>query len=263
MEIKPSLPSPEPVTRPPEQFVVFATPALDHNVTLGYFESAYNTIMELDRRGIAHAFFMLGGDPYLAKVRNLLVHHALKSYPAMTDFFFIDADMRWDPKGVVALLDAPFDVVAGVYPKKNDVLEFPAELDYSGDRLTEMGGFYKAVHIPTGFLRIKRHVLERMYDAEKSIYDDATGNAKDVRNIFEMGFAPDPQTPGKGKWWGEDYAWSEKWRAMGGEIWVYPDIMFGHRGGKTWNANYVESVNAFLEGRAKVVDIGTAKENAA
>lgn len=238
-----------------QQFVVFATPAFDHTLTLGYFKSAYLTNAALDKAGILHGYYMLGGDPYLAKVRNLLVEHCLRSYPTMTDFFFVDADVEWDPAGVLKLLEAPHDVVCGIYPKKNDITEFPCDLDFSTGALIEKDGFYKAIHVPTGFLRIKRHVLEKMIAVEPT-YDDGTGNLKAVHNVFEMGFSGERKPGGTGKWWGEDYAWSEKWLAMGGEIWVYPDIQFGHRGQKTWHANFNDSLKAYHEGQAKIVDTG-------
>jgi hypothetical protein len=32
----------------------------------------------------------------------------------------------------------------------------------------------------------------------------------------------------EGVWWGEDYAFSRRWREMGGEIWVVPDLDITH-----------------------------------
>ena len=34
-----------------------------------------------------------------------------------------------------------------------------------------------------------------------------------------------------GVWWGEDYAFSNRWRKAGGKIWVIPDMNIDHHGG--------------------------------
>jgi len=237
------------------QFVVFATPAFDHNVTIGYFKSATETGWLLTERGIAYGYHHIGGDPYLAKVRNLLVSECLRKYPQMTDFFFLDADIEWDAKAVLKLLDHPGDVVAGIYPKKNDVPEFPCELELVDGKLVEKDGWYKARAVPTGFLRIKRGVLERMA-AKVGTYIDGTGGGKEASNIFQMGYCADNEAAtGKGEWWGEDYAWCKTVHDDGGEIWVWPDIDFGHRGGKTWRNNFATTIKAFEAGQAKVVNM--------
>jgi hypothetical protein len=34
----------------------------------------------------------------------------------------------------------------------------------------------------------------------------------------------------EGLWWGEDYAFSRRWTALGEEIWVVPDLELTHHG---------------------------------
>lgn len=239
-----------------EQFVVFATPAFDHNVTLGYLGSMLQSERQLMDRGISSGHIYIGGDPYLAKVRNLLVARALETYPQMTDFFFLDADLEWDPSAILKLLDHPAAVVAGIYPKKNDTVEFPCELELTDDkRLISKDGWYKARSVPTGFLRIRRHIIDQMIQGCGK-YIDGTGGGTLCYNVFEMGYcADDEATLGRGAWWGEDFAWCKKLHNMGGEIWIYPDIDFGHRGGKGWRNNYSGSINAYEAGTAIVKDM--------
>ena len=117
--------------------------------------------------------------------------------------------------------------------------------------------------MPTGFLRIKRHVLDRMA-AVAGRYIDGTGHGVKAHNIFEMGYCPDNEKEtGLGEWWGEDFAWCRRWHNMGGEIWVYPDINFGHRGGKTWRANFNDSVQAFKSGKVKLKELSPVTDDAA
>lgn len=244
-------------------YVVFATPAFDHNVTLGYLKSTIETERLLAVHDIDRAHKVYGGDPYLAKVRNLLVATCLREHPQMTDFFFLDADIEWPAEAVLRLLEHPADVVAGIYPKKNDRTEFPCELqvDLETKKLIEKDGWYKARAVPTGFLRIKRHVLEKMV-AEAGKYIDGTGGGELSHNVFQMGFCADNvAASGMGEWWGEDYAWCRHWHGMGGEIWVYPDIDFGHRGQKTWRANFAPFVQAAMATTLKMEhDMSDPKE---
>ncbi len=225
-----------------ETFVLFATPTLTNQVCIEYLQSMLWTDWELGKRGINRAFKQLGGDPYLARVRNNLVSGALRDYPQMTDFFFIDDDVGWPPDAVLRLLDHPADVVAGIYPKKSDVPQFPCNLRTLEDgSLIEKHGFYLAEMVPTGFLRIKRHVLEKFVEISESYMDDdGSGGSHEVWNIFQMGYCAE-----NGKWWGEDYAFCHQWNKMGGEIWVYPDVDFSHRGGKKWVNNFGASVAAY------------------
>ena len=91
--------------------------------------------------------------------------------------------------------------------------------------------------MPTGFLRIKRHVLEKMAAASTKFKSLEDGVWKDYYNIFEMGPGSD------GQWYGEDDAFCRKWADMGGLIWVDPDIQFTHRGTKKWTAKLLDHLD--------------------
>jgi len=236
----------------PPQCVVFATPTLTNAVCTEFHRSMLETEWLLAANGIATAHKLVGGDPYLARVRNRLATDALVDVDNMTDFFFIDDDMGWEAEAVLRLLLHPAPVVAGVYPKKNDVTEFPCELDFTDEHLwIDDRGFYRARMVPTGFLRIKRHVLQRFAETS-AVYRDMDGNkgTRDTFNIFQMGHCAED-----GKWWGEDYAWCQMWGKMGGEIWVDPNIRFSHRGQKRWEANFIDSVRKFEAGLVPIVDV--------
>ncbi len=238
------------------QSVIFMTPAFDYNVTLGFLRSFYESAILLARAGINVDFQAIGGDPYLAKVRNLLVSVCLKNFPQATDFFFLDADIEWDPRAVLALVQRPEPIVAGIYPKKNDIWEFPAGVRMlpDGKSFQEKNGLLVADLVPTGFLRVKRHVYEEMA-AVSPQYKDGTGGGQICWNLFESGFFKEDQDDGTaGQWWGEDYAWGRRAQAMGYDLFIYPDIEFGHRGGKTWRNNFNHSVQAVRDGNVKMAD---------
>lgn len=245
---------------PPTPSVVFMTPSIDHCVTLGFLRSYVETIALLSQNGISTSFQSFGGDPYLSKVRNLLVSVCLKRFPTATDLFFLDADLEWDAAAVLRSVLSPEPIVAGIYCKKTDKPDFPCDLiaDKDTGKLLEKDGLLKASMVPTGFLRVKRHVYVKMAEGA-SRYRDGTGANEECWNIFEMGFSSEKEAEtGFGEWWGEDYAWCRKVQAMGYEIWVDPAATFGHRGAKAWRYPFGEAVEAYREGKATVIETPAA-----
>lgn len=219
-------------------FPVFAVPCVSHSVTVEFFHSYMASSQHLTKCGITHACINVNGDCYLASARNRLVHKFFVEFPDATDLFFLDDDVGWtDPEAPARLLLDEVDVVAGVYPKKQEVLEFPVVMDESLGHLTKSpSGLFKALRVPTGFLRIRRHVLEKMA-ASSPVYIQQMpdGSKSEIAEIFRMG------AYGTGLWWGEDFDWCNRWIDMGGEIWVDPTIEFTHSGRKQWKARLWDS----------------------
>ena len=254
-----------------KQFVVFATPSKDGKVVLGYLTSFGRTIRLLNEHDIGWDHASIGNDPYLTKCRNGFVLPILQAMPQMTDLFFLDDDIEWDAKGVLKLLQDPRPIVSGIYPKKSDTVDFPVELSFEGGEevdgvmkggdLVERDGWYKARKVPTGFLRIKREVLEAMVAGLPRYKDPTLGNMI-VSNVFQGGFSGDKvEKTGLGEWWGEDYLFCEMAAQMGYEIWVWPDINFGHTGPKTWTGNLLQRIKGGAEhGEFRVVKMSSNAE---
>lgn len=212
--------------------VVFATPCLSGWYAADHRNSIILTEAMLIEYGISHVFLERIGDAYLAKVRNKLITAFLDDYPNAHSLFFIDDDVGWPASKVIEFLSRPEDMLAGVYPKKqDDPQDFPVKImaDIASGEIVERHGLVRVIGAPTGFLRIKRHVLEQL--AEKSgKFRDQEPDGKEAwfYNICETGVGPD-------KWfWGEDYTLVRKWHDAGGECWVDPSIEFTHTGGKRW-----------------------------
>ena len=229
---------------PRQPVVAFAIPTYSKSVSMETYQSMLTLQWRMFYEGFPMVQIMAGGDPYLAKVRNKLVTMFLKNHPEATDLFFIDDDVGFAGDAAIEaamkIIRSDKDVVAGIYRKKDDKIIWPVELhaDAATGQFVRDGDFLLAGLVPTGFLRIKRHVLEQMAAASTTYKDtDQDDNEMDVYNIFEMGF-----DKSDGKWWGEDYAFCARWRGMGGEIWVYPDIEFTHRGSKAWRGNFADAV---------------------
>jgi hypothetical protein len=158
---------------------------------------------------------------FIDMARNILCTEFLEEYPDATDLFFIDDDIGFPAEKVVEFLDRPQDVVAGIYPKRQDDPEFPVVLKQDDNRMPiEKDGLYLAANIPGGFVRIKRHVIEKLASvSEKYKFNDRERGDTSVYNIFELG-------PRDGYYWGEDSIFAKKLQDNGFEIWVDPKIEF-------------------------------------
>lgn len=226
-------------------FPVFATPCLTSSVSLEFFMSYMGTSLALTQRGIPHAITTVVGDCYLSKARNRLVHQFLHNFPDATDLFFLDDDIGWEPESVLRLLEADVDVVAGIYPHKSDAGTFPVDLLAVDGDFVEKDGLLRASTVPTGFLRIQRHVIETMIRGCPAYSEVAADGSKTmVQDLFQMGYMD-------GKWWGEDTDFCRRWNAMGGEIWVDPAITLTHSGRKRWTGTLMDRIVEFRAGQAK------------
>jgi hypothetical protein len=261
-------------------FVVFSTPTFARSPCIEYVVSMCQTQTMMTQMKIDHVTTLLGGDPYLAKVRNRLVGTFLSEYPKATDLFFLDDDIGWPPEKIIEFLNRPEDIVCGVYPKKQDAPEFPVTLELDNGQMIQKDGLFLAHLAPTGFMRIKRHVLEKLaarsqkyqevipggrtaifweifqnrcvdmqIEALRTADIDAMSKAELAAHLKRaIGLTVGQQN---GEWWGEDYFFTQRWREMGGQVWVDPNIKFTHRGSKAWEADFGHTVRATIAARQK------------
>lgn len=183
--------------------------------------------------GIAADHATLNHDCHVDDARNALVWHFLRT--TCTDLVFLDADIGWIGPELVELLNYDADVVLGVYPKKGDdnwpVLEVSGKaLQARADGLVDIPGG------PTGFMRIKRHVLEKLTEANKHRSYRAQGQGDDVPPhtiIFE-------RTYEEGRRWSGDYSFCRAWRKLGGTVFVAPEMDFAHVGEMQWTGSLAD-----------------------
>ncbi len=232
--------------------VIFATPTLSHSFCVHYHRSIMETSWLLMAHGITTGVMVRPGDCFVDKARNKLVTDFLREFPETPNFFFLDDDIGWPPEKVLEFLQRPDDVIAGAYPKKAEYRDFPCSLALNPDtgELIESQGMFLAVMAPTGFMRIKRHVLETLV-GKANVFEDITpeGNYEAYSYVFETGRGED------GKYWGEDYTFCRKIAAAGFHIWIDPDISFKHQGIRTWEDRLSNHIDRFRQ-RARIIHAG-------
>lgn len=173
----------------------------------------------LAQAGIPTAYLILSGNCHVDDARNTVVRDFLAS--DCSDLVFLDADVSWEPEALVKICQYDCDVVGGVYPYRREgsgpkmpVRNLPGQFEPDREGLLEVEG------LPTGFLRIKRHVLEKLAAKAPSFKKD---NQAAIPIIFERDLHEDGRRGG-------DIGFCMKWREMGGKVFAAADLYLGHCG---------------------------------
>jgi predicted O-methyltransferase YrrM len=194
----------------------------------------------LHAAGIAHDEHIVENCPCLPTARNTLVAMFLND-PQATDLFFVDADVGFEPTAVLRVLERPEGIVAGIYPLKRDAGGYPVKPKTIDDVPIGRAGLVEADFLPAGFMRIKRICFDSLMAAYPELrYADSVVEVLNLPpgittmfDFFHMGIDAKTQ-----RWTTEDYAFCQRWRDIGGQLWILPDINFEHVGPKAYSGNY-------------------------
>lgn len=203
-----------------------ATPVVE-NITPAYTVSLFKSCLALQEAGIPVQYEVFAGNCHVDDSRNRLVRDFLES--DCQEFVFIDADLRWDASDLIRLIDAPQDVVGGTYPFKQAEEGYPVRT--LPGPIIEKNGVVEVEAIPTGFMKIKRHVLEEMVCDVPGFTVKNEVNRKLIPVLFERGLVDVNR-------WSGDYNFCRKWRERGGKIHLIPDMRFEHFGVEKWTGRY-------------------------
>lgn len=187
------------------------------------FSAFFEGAQLLDAAGYAITLCVEAGNCHVDDARNSLVREFLKT--DCTDLVFIDADVGFRPEDLLKLVSVDRDIVAGIYPKKQDAEDFPV-LALPGELWTDSEGLIEVEGVPTGFLRIRRRVLETLRDEAVSFIGQA-GDPVPYHVVFERLVIASQRRSG-------DYAFCHKARKAGFRIYIDPEMEFTHTGAKTW-----------------------------
>lgn len=200
-----------------KKHVVFCIPTIKkpYQCTL---DSLAASVPLLDATGWQHSLVNEVGNPYISCARSIMLRKALDA--KATVIVFIDHDLSWDPQDLLALIEEPGDCVAGTYRFKSDKVEFMGVTQPNIHGMQQVSGNgVKGYFVPAGFLKITRKAVQRFIKAYPELcYGDVTAPSVDLFNhgAFE------------GVWYGEDYSFSRRWRELGGEITILPELNLVH-----------------------------------
>ena len=233
-----------------------ATPAYDGKVDTYYAQSMLMAGQMSTVNGIEVSGSVMGNGAFIELARNVFVKQFLdaEDMKDFTYFMFIDADLGFEPRAIAGLVRTGLPLSAGVYRRRQEPESYPARwiTDGENEGLWVRDGFVAHDRVPTGFMCIRRDVLERMVLEEQ--------NHGVIANLPEHGDVPwlfGTKFDEERRFVGEDFVFCDKYMKLYREgvfdqpIWVWPDFDFNHGGYKCnyqhWLAKSIEE----NEGRRK------------
>jgi len=249
--------------------VLLATPCYGGQMFRGYAQSILHLQRLCDSKGIKLDILTIGNESLITRARNFYVSLVLakKEY---THLFFVDSDISFNPMNVLRMLTSGKDVVAGCYPKKginwervtniikegvvdkefyeaaayDYAVNITTENDHGVQKVPIQNGFMKVSYAATGFMMIKRQVLEKMareYSNLKYVNDvggyDSQGNKDYFYALFDCIIDPVSR-----RYLSEDYAFCKRWLGMSGEIWIDLSCNLSHTGTYDFKGAFLKSI---------------------
>jgi|TARA_R110000744_G_scaffold33709_2_gene79058 hypothetical protein len=235
--------------------IFIGTPCYGGMITVNYFESCLRLMSECAENKIGLQFGTIGNESLVTRARNTLVQ-LFMDHSDYTHLLFIDADIGFNERTVMRMLELNEEVVTGVYPRKTidwtkvirKVKEKPgieenellaSSLQYNlnvknPEHVEVKKGFIEVLDGATGFMLIKRQVFEKMAKAypELKFKSDQHLNAPHDKTFdyhdnsdWNYAFFDTMIDPGTKRYLSEDYAFCRLWQKIGGT--VYADITSG------------------------------------
>lgn len=224
--------------------VVLAVPTQTGTVTTLTMRSLVQDMLRAVMQGHEVSLMNITGHADIYLLRAQIVATFLADQSA-DDLVMIDSDVAWEPGGLLALLSSDAECVAAPYPKRKDPIEFmfrSAEGGLVGDAGT---GLVEVWGMPGGFMRCRRSMLEKMTEAygDLTVADSCVPSGKTVR-MFDPYWI---ETPDGKSALSEDYAFCQRWRDIGGKVWMDVSIAMAHIGPKAFAARLGDFVKAEQE----------------
>ena len=234
------------------QIKVFVATPMYGGMCAGYYMQSVMQMQNIfSQQGIETQYSFMFNESLITRARNALTATFLKT--DCTHLMFIDADIKFDPNAILAMLEVDKDIICGIYPKKeinwesvkqamdagvtNDRLKhhtgsFVVNLvDYQGEVTVPVNQPVEIFNGGTGFMLIKRSVFEDLADkvpAYSNDVGDLSGQMQHAEQIHEY-FATSIE-PKSNRLLSEDYHFCKIWRDNGGKVFAAPWANLGHLG---------------------------------
>jgi len=188
-------------------------------------------------------YFHLLKSSLVTQGRNLCVAGFLESN--CTHMLFVDSDIYFKPESILAMLKKDKEVLSIPYPlktmmwdkalcriKEGDIKTinnlkaslntYPMKVGDSND-ITIDDGVIEVTHSPTGCMMIKRSVFDKMIKAypEKNIVQKTVINGEYVDRPNLWNFFDTLHDPVEKTYLGEDFAFCQRWKEIGGKCYAY------------------------------------------
>lgn len=225
--------------------VFLSTPCYGGVCLEAYAASILKLQVACAQKGISLMIDTTENESLVHRARNISVARFL--YKTDADYFmFIDADIHFEADSVIRLIESGHDLSVAVYPKKcimwdqvenalskgdsrnPEKLASSLVMNFKGHTAQIVNGFTEVLDGPTGFMLIKRSVIEAMYKQYPElncVNDHQNRDLETYCAIFDCMI--DPVTR---RYLSEDYAFCRRWQQMGGKIFADCMTTLGHVG---------------------------------
>jgi hypothetical protein len=255
------------------------TPCYGGQCHVNYMICLMNTHALFQAYGIDIQFHFMQNDSLVPRARNNLVAKAMAN-PTMTHIMFIDNDITWDPIDVIKLLLAQKPIIGGIYPLKNynwskllpkDESHNPINeminkkntspfansipessfiqnkllkynVNYLSENITISKNLTPVRHLATGFMMIRRDVIDKMFLSYPQLkYTDdvnALVNETEQSNAYALF---DCEVINN-HYYSEDWLFCHRWTELKGDIWIDISIALTHTGTEHYRGNFMASL---------------------
>jgi len=246
--------------------IFIATPCYGGQIGEPYFRSMMRLAILCNKYDIQFTVSTLANESLITRGRNTLVSFFME-HPEATHLFFIDADIEFDPNDLLRMVAYDRAITVGAYPKKainwnsiidasrrneeetaetieghssNYVVNFDFLKDDNGKPLPQIqirDNLVKLKDAGTGFMCIKKEVIQQMFDAhpELKYANDINVDKKFEKHMYALfDTMIDPESR---RYLSEDYTFCRLWQNMGGEVYLDPRTALNHVGHYTFRGN--------------------------
>jgi hypothetical protein len=242
------------------------TPCYGGQCFSSYTTSLLKTALLLKELNIKFIISFMANESLISRGRNNLIARAMLNEKT-THFFFIDSDISWKEDDVLKLILMDKSLCGGVYPRKkynwekinnsnvekwiekkntinsniqdeniirNNLLSY--NINHINNTINIANNITKVRHLATGFMMIKRHVIEDMIQKFPELYYvDDTGylnreESKYTYSLFDCGII-------ENHYYSEDWLFCHRWTSMGGDIFVDISIDLTHTGTESYEGS--------------------------
>ena len=254
-------------------YVCILTPCYNSQCYVNYVYCLIKTKELFDTFNIKLKIDFCKNDSLISRARNNLLAKAMNN-SNITHFMFIDNDITWDPINIIKLLISQKPIIGGAYPFKkynwnrlnaeqinkwilrknnSDLKEFVQDDNYIQHNLLQyninfldsnmkiQNNLMEVKNVATGFMMIKREVIEKMqqyYSSTKYTDDNEFLTSDENLNsyaLFDCGVVD-------GKYLSEDWMFCDRWRKIGGSLWIDVSINLTHTGIEDFQGSLLSSL---------------------
>jgi hypothetical protein len=200
--------------------VLIATPSLDGERVEQAKLAVQCGMLECSGLGWDGEAHIHARDSLICQARNILLGKFIASNH--TDMVWLDADVGFGPGALTRIMHHNVDFVAVPPRLKSEPEAYPVRwMPDGGQWVDPATGLRKADAVPFGFVRITRSCAERMVEAYRDKWFMVGYCSHKNWCVFDTDFRDH-------QYWGEDFVFCQRWRALGGDVWVDAEIPTTH-----------------------------------